>query len=816
MQNTVRFSVQGMTCGSCVSRVERTINRQQGVEKTAVNLATEIATISYDPAVITNTHLLDAVNDAGYEPVTQALTLFIDGMTCANCVGRIERALKKLPGVLEAAVNLATEKVTIQYLPETVTASELVQTIEDTGFTARIDTGTQLPIDSGQNQELEKLKRSLIFSALFTLPLVLIAMAPMAGSSVADFMLGLLPLPAWHWLEFILATPVQFIAGRRFYRHGWAEIRHFSPGMNTLVMMGSSAAYFYSVLALITPESFPSGTAGLYFEASAVIITLILMGKTMEAKAKGRTSAAIQKLLQLQAKTARVKRGNDFEEIPVENVSSGDQVQIRPGERLPVDGVISEGSTYIDESMISGEAIPVQKQVGDEVIGGTVNKTGAFVFRATRVAADTVLSQIIRLVEEAQSSKPPIQRLADQIAGIFVPIVLLVAVLTFTIWMGFGPSPALNYAFVTSVSVLVIACPCAMGLATPTAIMVATGKGAEMGTLFRQGTSLELMAHIDTVLLDKTGTLTLGKPQLTDLIVLDGDENEVLAQVAAVEDHSEHPIAGAIVEAAKTRKLTLPAVHDFQALPGYGLSAKIDGLAIHIGADRYMSKLGIDISSNRQQSELLADAAKTPIYAAINNQLVAILAVADPLKASSKAAIEQLHKLGLQTAMLTGDHRRTARSIAAAAGIDRVLAEVLPDQKAGEVKKLQQSGLKVAFVGDGINDAPALAQADIGIAIGTGTDIAIEAGDVILMSGDLRGIVNAMELSRRTLKTIRLNFFWAYAYNIALIPLAAGALYPFFNLLLNPMLAAAAMSLSSVFVVSNSLRLRRFNFQPSA
>ncbi|GAB4360925.1 MAG: heavy metal translocating P-type ATPase [Gammaproteobacteria bacterium] len=810
MKQELRFGVKGMTCAACVERVERTLKKQPGVESATVNLATEKATVGFDPEAADLMGLLEAVNDAGYEPVRARLKLGVRGMTCAACVGRVERAVKRLPGVLNASVNLATEKATIDYLPDTVTPNQIKAAIVDAGYEpVDLEEGVT-EAEEGRDQEQRELKRLLWISALCTLPVVIIAMAPMVLPGLAVAMAKVLPEPVWHWLEFLFATPVQFYAGRRFYRHGWAELRHFNPGMNTLVMMGSSAAYFYSVVAVIAPGIFPPGTANLYFEAAAVIITLILMGKYLEARAKGRTSAAIQKLMELQAKTARVVRSGETLEIPIEEVVPGDLIQVRPGERVPVDGVVTDGSSYVDESMITGEPIPVEKRADDAVVGGTINKTGAFSFRATKVGADTVLAQIIKMVEEAQAAKPPIQQLADRIAGVFVPIVIVAALITFGIWLWIGPTPTLNYAFVAAVSVLVIACPCAMGLATPTAIMVGTGKGAEMGTLFRQGTALELMARVDTVVLDKTGTLTKGRPEMTDLRVLEGEENRVLALIAAAEDQSEHPIAQAIVASARSRGLSLPTVESFNAIPGYGLEAMVDGHKVEVGADRYMKRLDQDLSAVSEVAGDLADQGKTPIYAAIDGRLAAVLAVADPLKEGSRTAIAALHELGLKVAMLTGDHQRTAQAIARQVGIDQVLAEVLPDQKAAEVKRLQAEGRQVAFVGDGINDAPALAQADVGVAIGTGTDIAIEAGDVILMSGDLRGIVNAIALSRRTLRTIRLNFFWAYAYNVALIPVAAGVLYPLVKLLLNPMLAAAAMSVSSVFVVSNSLRLRKF------
>lgn len=807
----VQFGVSGMTCASCVGRVERVLKKQAGVGEATVNLAAEKASVSFDPNQVEIPALLDAVREAGYEPRSTDVEILVGGMTCASCVGRVERTLRKLPGVLSASVNLATEKASVQFLSETISSAELAAAIEEAGYQATLpEQGDEDAEQKAREAERLELRNNLVFAAILSVPLVIISMGPLFVPALGEWMHQVLPEGVWRWVEFLLATPVQLVAGRRFYRTGWAELKHRSPGMSTLVMMGTSAAYGYSLFALILPGIFPEGTANLYFEAAAVIVTLILLGKYMEATAKGRTSEAIKKLMQLQAKTARVIRDGEELEIPIEQVRPGDLVSVRPGERIPVDGNVTGGESYVDEAMITGEPIPVQKRAGDEVIGGTVNKTGAFQFEATRIGAETVLSQIIKMVEDAQSSKPPIQELADKVASVFVPIVIGLALVTFIVWLFVGPSPALNYAFVAAVSVLVIACPCAMGLATPTAIMVGTGKAAEMGTLFRKGTALESLAKVDLVVLDKTGTLTKGRPELTDFIALEMPVEESLPLIAAAESSSEHPIAQAIVEHAKAQGIALPAVASFDAEPGFGLKAEVAGKRLNIGADRYMEKLGIDLGQVRDQAEKLADEAKTPLYAAVDNRLVALIAVADPIKEGSAEAIAGLKRLGIETAMLTGDNRRTAEAIGRQAKISRVVAEVLPGEKAEEVKRLQEQGKQVAFVGDGINDAPALAQADTGIAIGTGTDIAIEAGDVILMAGDLRGIVNAVALSRRTLRTIRLNFFWAYAYNVALIPVAAGIFYPWLQLLLSPMLAAAAMSISSLFVVTNSLRLRKF------
>jgi Cu+-exporting ATPase len=744
------------------------------------------------------------------ETNTKTGSLGVRGMTCASCVARVERAIKRLPGVVDARVNLATERATVDFEPGRVDLSDIQAAVRETGYDPVASTE---PSDDGLeagDARVISLLRDLRLAGAFTLPLVALSMGAMALPGLDEFLHRLLPGAVWRWIELTLATPVQFWAGRHFYRHGWVEIRYRSPGMNTLVLMGSSAAYFYSLLALLVPRIFPPGTANLYFEAAAVIVTLILFGRYLEAKAKGRTSAAIRKLVELQPKTATVIRDGNVLDIPVAQVIASDLVRVHPGERIPVDGDITEGKSWVDESMITGEPTPVEKTVGSPVVGGTVNTTGAFIFRATHVGANTVLAQIVRMVAQAQSGKPPIQRVADRLASVFVPVVLVLAALTFCIWLLVGPSPALSYAFVAAVSVLLIACPCAMGLATPTAIMVGTGRGAESGILFRRGTALELMARVDTVVLDKTGTLTLGHPHLTDIETFGISENDALALIAAAEEQSEHPIGRAIVAAARDRGLSWSNATGFDVEPGYGLTAIVSGRKVWIGADRYMDRLGIDREFVRPLLDRLSVEGKSAVYAAIDNRLAAVLAVSDPLKPGSREAIHTLKQLGITVAMLTGDGRVTGEAIARQVGIDHVISDVLPGEKVAQVQRLQSEGRRVAFVGDGINDAPALAQADVGLAIGTGTDIAVEAGDVVLMSGDPRGIVTATALARRTLSVIHGNFFWAYAYNAALIPVAAGALFPLFHLLLNPMLAAGAMSFSSVFVVMNSLRLRRF------
>ena len=797
-----------MTCANCSSRVERKLNTLAGVEAN-VNLATERASVRYDPDRVSPELLLETITKSGYQPVTEEVTLNVGGMTCANCVSRVERKLNALGGVLNANVNLATEKATVRYLPTEVGVGGIKDAVGAAGYEV-LDTQAQKKVDTKKKTE-DELKRAALVASLLAAPLLLLEMLPMLFPGGMALRESLIPHPVMLGLGFVLATLVQFGPGLRFYRSGFPALLSGSPDMNSLVMLGSSAAYFYSLVATFIPQVLPAGTRNVYYEASATIIAIILVGRWMEAKSKGRTGDAIKKLLSLQARTARVERDGETLEIPVEEVRRGDRVQVRPGEKIPVDGVLTSGNSYVDESMITGESIPVEKREDSEVVGGTLNGTGSFTFRATKVGADTTLAQIVKLVEEAQGSKAPIQALADRVVAVFVPIILGIAALTFAVWLAFGPSPALNFALVNAVAVLLIACPCAMGLATPISIMVGSGKAAELGILFRQGEALQTLRNASVIAFDKTGTLTKGKPELTDLL-LQGklSEDEVLRLVASVEARSEHPVAQAICAAAEARGLSLTEPEQFEALPGLGVDARVAGHRVQVGADRYMKQLGITLPDT---ANALADAGKTPLYAAVDGRLEAVLAVADTLKEGSAETVKTLHDLGLKVAMITGDNERTANAIARELGIDEVLAEVLPDGKVAAVKRLQQEG-RVAFVGDGINDAPALAQADTGVAIGTGTDVAIESADVILMSGDLRLVPNALALSRATLRNIKQNLFWAFFYNILLIPVAAGVLYPAFGILLSPILAAAAMGLSDLFVVGNALRLRRF--EPAA
>ena len=813
---TTRLSlpVEGMTCASCVGRVERALKAVPGVQTATVNLATERADITFgdraDPQAA-----VGAIESAGYAVREETTELGIEDMTCASCVGRVEKALRQIPGVIEANVNLATERARVRHSAGIVTTTMLEAAVEQAGYKARRLSAATASSDDQDSERRENeargLRRSLLIAALLTLPVFVLEMGSHLIPAMHHWVLGVLGEQRNGYLQFVLTTLVLFGPGLRFFRKGVPALLRGAPDMNSLVSVGTAAAYGYSVVATFIPQVLPQGTANIYFEAAAVIVTLILLGRTLEARAKGRTSQAIKRLVGLQAKTARVERNGETLEIPLDQVTTGDVVFVRPGEKIPVDGQVVEGASYVDESMITGEPVPVSKGVDAEVVGGTINKTGAFSFRVTKVGANTVLAQIIRLVEEAQGSKLPIQALVDKVTLWFVPAVMAAAALTFLIWLIFGPTPALTSALVNAVAVLIIACPCAMGLATPTSIMVGTGRAAELGVLFRKGEALQALRDVSVIALDKTGTLTKGRPELTDLVPAEGfDYDEVLALVAAVETRSEHPIAEAIVAAAKQRDIKIAAIEAFDATPGFGVSAKVSGRTVSVGADRFMTQLGLDVASFLPAAQRLGEQGKSPLYAAIDGRLAAVIAVADPIKETTPEAIKALHALGLKVAMITGDNAATASAIARQLGIDEVAAEVLPDGKVAALKQFRSHGARVAFVGDGINDAPALAEADVGLAIGTGTDVAIEAADVVLMSGDLRGVANAIALSQATIRNIKQNLFWAFAYNAVLIPVAAGMLYPINGTLLSPIFAAAAMALSSVFVLGNALRLKRF------
>ncbi|QIG49321.1 copper-translocating P-type ATPase [Nordella sp. HKS 07] len=744
---------------------------------------------------------------------SEAASIGIEGMTCASCVGRVEKAIKAVPGVASAAVNLATERAEVAFAA-TVDVSAVIRAIEHAGYQARAigaDNKEEAAAAEARARDFQNLRWSLAIAALLTLPVFIVEMGSHFIPAVHVFVMQHIGMQESRYLQFVLATLVLFGPGLRFFRKGIPALLRGAPDMNSLVAVGTFAAWGYSVVATFAAGLLPAGTANVYYEAAAVIVTLILLGRLLEARAKGRTSEAIKRLVGLQPKTARIMRGDEAIEVPLADVKAGDVLLVRPGDKIAVDGEVIEGSSYVDESMITGEPVPAVKSAGAQVVGGTINKTGSFTFRATKIGADTVLSQIIRMVEAAQGAKLPIQALVDKVTAWFVPAVMAIAVLTFGIWLVFGPDPALAFALVNAVAVLIIACPCAMGLATPTSIMVGTGRAAEMGVLFRKGEALQELRGAGIIALDKTGTLTEGRPELTDLVTAEGfARDEVLALVAAVETQSEHPIAEAIVKAAKRGQLALGKVLDFTATPGMGVKASVNGRLIQVGADRLMTALGLATTPFAATAERLASEGKSPLYAVIDGRLAAILAVADPIKATTPQAIAAFHALGLKVAMITGDNRRTAEAIAKKLGIDDVVAEVLPDGKVAALERLRRDGVKLAFVGDGINDAPALAAADVGIAIGTGTDVAIEAADVVLMSGELTGVPNAIALSRATIRNIKQNLFWAFAYNAALVPIAAGVLYPAYGILLSPMLAAGAMALSSVFVLGNALRLKAF------
>jgi len=805
--NRIDLPIVGMSCASCASTIQRDLGDLKGVERASVNFANSKATVLFQPQLIKPEDLIKSIRRTGYDVGTASLEIPVRGMECASCVQNVEKALLGARGVTKAAANLATEKVRVEYIPSEISLTQIKKIIEEAGYKV-----LEIPHDQ-EAEDIERIVRQKEYKTLkrkFFIGLVL-AVVIFVGSSahwfpwVPDFLNSFFVL----WT---LATPVQFWIGWQFYKGAWGAFRHRNADMNTLIAVGTSAAYLYSVVATLFPNLFAS--AGIepkvYFDTSVVIIVLILFGRLLEARAKGQTSEAIRKLVGLQPKTARVIRDGKEQDVPVEEVVVGDVVLVRPGEKIPVDGVVKEGKSSVDESMITGESIPVRKKAGDEVIGATINKMGSFKFKATKVGKDTALAQIIKLVQDAQGSKAPIQRLADIIAGYFVPIVISIAIVTFIIWFDFGPQPVLTFALLNFVAVMIIACPCALGLATPTAVMVGTGKGAEYGILIKGGESLETAHKIDTIVFDKTGTLTKGEPEVTDIVVMNSlSQHALLRYAGSAEKASEHPLGEAILSKAGEQRIDLIDPVDFKAVEGQGIEAKVDGRSILLGNKKLMKDRGVKLRDSESRADQLAEEGKTPVYLAVDGQVSGLIAVADTLKENSLQAVGRLKNLGLEIVMLTGDNRKTAEAIASKAGIESVLSEVLPEDKVLEIKRLQSGGKRVAMVGDGINDAPALAQADIGIAIGSGTDVAVEASDITLIKDDLEGVVSAIDLSKKTIKIIKQNLFWAFFYNTAGIPVAAGILYPFFGILLNPILASAAMAFSSVSVVSNSLRLRR-------
>lgn len=825
----LQLPIIDMHCSSCAITIEKEVKKLPGIKSATVNYVTETAYVDYDVDKTNTDEIINAIKRAGYKTGRAILKLGINGMHCGSCVSKIEKELAATKGVISASVDLATESAIINYIPGQIEVTEIKTVIEKLGYKTYDTSGikpdikkretnekkkVEEPIDENQlarEKEYKTLMHKFIFAAIVALPVVFFSYPELWGLP-AQFQKGSETL-RYIWIAMSLVSlPVMFWSGSQFYSGAWAAFKNRSANMHTLIASGITAAWLYSAVAAYFPSVFPEEElAGQFFDVIAVVVSLVVLGMALEIRAKGKSSEAIKKLIGLQAKTARVIRDGKEKDVPVEEVVLDDIIIVRPGEKIPVDGIIVDGSSTVDESMLTGESIPVEKHPGDEAIGAAINKTGSFKFKATKVGKDTALAQIIGMVEQAQSSKAPIQRIVDQVSGYFVPSVIILAILSFVTWYIFGPVPQLIYALIVFVTVLVIACPCALGLATPISLMVGVGKGAENGILIRSGEALETAQKLDTIVLDKTGTITEGKPSLTNVITSNGfKEDEVLALSASVEKSSEHPLAEAIVRGAEEKNITLNEPKEFNAIPGHGVEANVNGRKVLLGNLKMMNKFSIQLNGLEEQSRKLADEGKTPMFVAIDNKAAGIIAVADIIKPDSKEAIAQLKKLGLEVVMITGDNSRTANAIGRQVGIERVLSEVLPEDKAFNVQRLQNEGKKVAMVGDGINDAPALAQADIGLAIGTGTDVAIEASDITLIKGSLKGVVLAIQLSKATMKNIKENLFGAFFYNGLGLPIAAGLLYPFFGILLSPIIAGAAMAFSSVTVVSNANRLRRF------
>jgi Cu+-exporting ATPase len=816
----VDLPIAGLTCTSCVTTVKRSLEGVSGVEQAHVNFSLSKAHVTYNPDRTNVGSLVGAVKKAGYNVGMAEMRVRIaPGLHCASCVGFIEEALRGLPSVLEATVSPGTDTATVRYVPGQVDFAAVKAAVESTGYQAARPVEEEESVDeetAAHRREYQSLMRKFWFAAAVSIPVMLVAYPEIPWLYLPNLFLGETP-ERLVWLLFVLSgivtLPVLFYSGRQFFTGGWAAFKHHSADMNTLIALGTSAAWIYSTVALLIPSIFPEGTANPFYDVTAVVTALVVLGQALEVRAKGQTSQAIRKLIDLQAKSARVLRDGQEVEIPVEEVLVGDVVVVRPGDKIPVDGEIVEGRSAIDESMVTGESLPVDKNFGDEVIGATVNTTGSFKFRATKVGKDTALAQIVKMVQDAMGSKAPIARLVDVVSGYFVPAVMIISILTFLVWFNFGPSPALAFAVVTAVTVLIIACPCAVGMAVPMSLVAGVGKAAEHGVLIRNGEALQTASQLKTVVLDKTGTITKGKPELTDVVVNEqfSMNNEQLLELAAGADRpSEHPLAQAIVSGARAKGLDPVEPSEFEAVPGHGVETTVVGRQVLVGNLKLMRRHNIDAGTLEPTVQRLQGEGKTAMYVAVDGQAAGVVAVADTIKEDSIQAIRVMQEMGLDVVMLTGDNERTAQAIARQVGIERVLAEVLPEDKAQEVHMLKVGDNKVGMVGDGINDAPALVEADVGFAIGTGTDVAIEAADITLMSGSLKGVAYAIEISRATMGNAKQSLFGAFIYNSLGIPVAAGLLFPFFGLLLSPLIAGAAMAASSVTVVTNANRLRFF------